>query len=49
MGILDQIRDQQTHLRSASFVDSDGRRVAPMPAEIFAGDVEVLRGDLGRI
>lgn len=49
MGILDQIRAQQTHLRSASFVDRDGRRVAPMPAEIFAGDVEILRGDLGRI
>jgi 2-polyprenyl-6-methoxyphenol hydroxylase-like FAD-dependent oxidoreductase len=49
MGILDQIRDQQTHLRSASFVDADGRRVAAMPAEIFAGDVEILRGDLGRI
>jgi 2-polyprenyl-6-methoxyphenol hydroxylase-like FAD-dependent oxidoreductase len=49
MGILDQIRDQQTHLDEITYVDADGRRVAAMPAEIFAGDVEILRGDLGRI
>jgi 2-polyprenyl-6-methoxyphenol hydroxylase-like FAD-dependent oxidoreductase len=30
-------------------VDVDGRRVASMPTGIFAGDVEILRGDLGRI
>ena len=49
MGLLDQIRDQQTHLDTTTYVDADGRRVASMPAEIFAGDVEILRGDLGRI
>ena len=49
MGILDQIRAKQTHLASISYVDDAGRTVAPMPAEIFAGDVEILRGDLGRI
>jgi 2-polyprenyl-6-methoxyphenol hydroxylase-like FAD-dependent oxidoreductase len=49
MGILDQIRDQQTHLDSTTFVDEDGGPVAAMPAEILAGDVEILRGDLGRI
>ena len=49
MGILDQIKDQQTHLDTTTYVDADGRRTAAMPAEIFAGDVEILRGDLGRI
>ena len=49
MGILDQVRDQQTHLDATTYVDADGRKVAAMPAGIFAGDVEILRGDLGRI
>jgi 2-polyprenyl-6-methoxyphenol hydroxylase-like FAD-dependent oxidoreductase len=49
MGILDQIKEQQTYLDVTTYVDADGRPVASMPAEIFAGDVEILRGDLGRI
>lgn len=49
MGLLDQVRDQQTHLDTTTYVDAGGGRVASMPAEIFAGDVEILRGDLGRI
>src|SRR6202050_5497245 len=49
MGVLAEIEDQQTHLDTTTYVDADGRRVASMPAGIFAGDVEILRGDLGRI
>jgi len=49
MGILDSIRSRQTHLSRISYVDRDGRQVSRMPAEIFAGDVEILRGDLGQI
>jgi 2-polyprenyl-6-methoxyphenol hydroxylase-like FAD-dependent oxidoreductase len=49
MGVLDQIKARQTHLRSTTYVDGDGRKVAAMPAEIFAGDVEILRGDLGQV
>lgn len=49
MGILDEIRACQTHLETMAYVDATGRIVAPMPAEIFAGDVEILRGDLARI
>ena len=49
MGIGDQIREQQTQLATTTYVNSDGRPVAQMPAGIFAGDVEILRGDLGRI
>ena len=49
MGILDAIKARQTHLSSTTIVDENGRPVAPMPAHVFAGDVEILRGDLGRI
>jgi 2-polyprenyl-6-methoxyphenol hydroxylase-like FAD-dependent oxidoreductase len=49
MGILEKIRHQQTRLGALTYVDQDNRPLARMPAEIFAGDVEILRGDLGRI
>ena len=49
MGILDRIRERQTRLSATTYVDEDGQPVASMPAGIFAGDVEILRGDLGRI
>jgi 2-polyprenyl-6-methoxyphenol hydroxylase-like FAD-dependent oxidoreductase len=49
MGVLDQIRAHQTRLSSLTYVDSDGRPVCRMPPEIFAGDVEILRGDLAGI
>ena len=49
MGLLEQIRARQTHLRSLRFVDGDGRQVAKMPPVFFAGDVEILRGDLADI
>jgi 2-polyprenyl-6-methoxyphenol hydroxylase-like FAD-dependent oxidoreductase len=49
MGILDQISARQTHLAATTYVDQDSRPVASMPPGIFAGDVEILRGDLGRI
>jgi 2-polyprenyl-6-methoxyphenol hydroxylase-like FAD-dependent oxidoreductase len=49
MGILDRIRERQTHLSATTYVDENGRPVASMPTGIFAGDVEILRGDLGRI
>ena len=49
MGLLDQVKEQQTRLRATTYVDEHSRPVAAMPASIFAGDVEILRGDLGRI
>src|SRR6516225_8961039 len=49
MGILDAIRARQTRLSSTTIVDEKGRPAARMPAAVFAGDVEILRGDLGRI
>ncbi len=49
MGLLEQVRARQTHLRRLSYVDADNRPVASMPPEIFAGDVEILRGDLADV
>jgi 2-polyprenyl-6-methoxyphenol hydroxylase-like FAD-dependent oxidoreductase len=49
MGILEEIRNHQTKLSALTYVDHDDRPLAKMPGEIFAGDVEILRGDLGRI
>src|SRR5215469_3979170 len=49
MGLLEQVRARQTHLRSISYVDDRGRPVASMPPVFFAGEVEILRGDLAAI
>jgi len=49
MGLLEQIRARQTRLRRLSYVDADGGIVADMPPLIFAGDVEILRGDLAGV
>jgi 2-polyprenyl-6-methoxyphenol hydroxylase-like FAD-dependent oxidoreductase len=49
MGLLQQVRARQTDLRSISYVDGDGRLVAGLPAVFFAGDVEILRGDLASL
>ena len=49
MGILDVVKARQTHLSATTIVDQQDRPVAQMPAHVFAGDVEILRGDLGRI
>jgi 2-polyprenyl-6-methoxyphenol hydroxylase-like FAD-dependent oxidoreductase len=49
MGLLERVRARQTHLRSLGYVDDRGQPVASMPPVFFAGDVEVLRGDLAEI
>ena len=49
MGLLEQIQARQTHLRSLSCVDEQGRPTARVPPEFFAGDVEILRGDLAGV
>src|SRR3712207_1970623 len=49
MGILDEIRRHATGMGTMTYVDDRGRRLATIPAEILSGDVEILRGDLGRI
>ncbi|MFF4646820.1 FAD-dependent monooxygenase [Streptomyces sp. NPDC001389] len=49
MGILDALEAARTGTGSMSYVNSAGRRLADLPADLFAGDLEVLRGDLARI
>jgi 2-polyprenyl-6-methoxyphenol hydroxylase-like FAD-dependent oxidoreductase len=49
MGILDELRAHATHSGDATVVDSDGDKIATMPGEIFAGELEVLKTDLTRI
>ena len=49
MGLLEQIQARQTHLSSLSCVDEQGRPTARVPPEFFAGDVEILRGDLAAV
>jgi 2-polyprenyl-6-methoxyphenol hydroxylase-like FAD-dependent oxidoreductase len=49
MGILPDIRQNATKMGAMRYVDATGRTLATMPADVFSGDVEILRGDLSRI
>jgi 2-polyprenyl-6-methoxyphenol hydroxylase-like FAD-dependent oxidoreductase len=49
MGLLDAVRAHQTHMGAVSFVDARGRPLVKMSSEFLSGDVEILRGDLGRV
>ncbi|MFJ8208893.1 FAD-dependent monooxygenase [Streptomyces sp. NPDC096033] len=49
MGLLQQIEALETQMGDAAMVDADGRQYATLPAAVFAGDLEVLKGDLTRL
>jgi 2-polyprenyl-6-methoxyphenol hydroxylase-like FAD-dependent oxidoreductase len=54
MGLLDQVRALSVDQRGLALVNSAGRMIARMPAELFGGqgivsEIEVLRGDLGQV
>ncbi|MFE2553752.1 FAD-dependent monooxygenase [Streptomyces sp. NPDC059355] len=49
MGLLEEIRALDTEMGDAALVDADGRQYATLPAAVFAGDLEVLKGDLTRM
>lgn len=49
MGVLADIERARTGVGSMSYVNSTGKQQAKLPADLFAGDVEILRGDLARI
>src|SRR3954454_12917704 len=53
MGLLADIRRASTAMQGATFVNSAGKRLATMDADLFGGrtgdDVEVMRGDLSRL
>lgn len=48
MGILDEVRRQQTPRRETVILDGDGRQ-ATLPPEKFGGDIEIQKSDLTRI
>ncbi|MFI9051560.1 FAD-dependent monooxygenase [Streptomyces sp. NPDC053427] len=49
MGLLGDIESARTGMGSLSYVNSAGKPQAELPADLFAGDLEILRGDLARI
>lgn len=49
MGVLEAIERKQTHMGAMWNVNEAGKKLAKMPEDLFAGDVEILRGDLARI
>ncbi|MFJ8577238.1 FAD-dependent monooxygenase [Micromonospora sp. NPDC093277] len=49
MGVLDEIERHRTGMGAMHYVNAEGHRVSSMPADLFAGDVEILRSDLARI
>src|SRR5882757_2397478 len=49
MGILDEIKRAQTHMGAVSFVDKNNKHLADMPAIFLSGELEIVRGDLGKI
>ncbi|MEU5237553.1 FAD-dependent monooxygenase [Streptomyces lydicus] len=49
MGILADLERVRTGTGSMSYVNSAGKPQAELPADMFAGDIEILRGDLARI
>ena len=49
MGVLDEIRACQTGMGDQAVIDSAGRRLSTFPSALFSGEVEIERGDLGRI
>lgn len=49
MGILEEVRRQQTGMGEQVVVDETGKRLAALPSEFMSGEVEIHRGDLSRI
>lgn len=48
-GILEQVRAAQTGGDDGTIVDACGRRLATVPKEFSAGELEIARGDLAAI
>ena len=49
MDLLEPIRALDTRMDDAAMVDADGRQYATLPAAVFAGDLEVPKGELTRL
>ncbi|MFI8962726.1 FAD-dependent monooxygenase [Streptomyces sp. NPDC053493] len=49
MGILPALEAARTGTGSLRYVNAAGKPQAELPADLFAGDLEILRGDLARV
>jgi 2-polyprenyl-6-methoxyphenol hydroxylase-like FAD-dependent oxidoreductase len=49
MDLLEQVRALDTEMGDAAMVDAEGRQYATLPAAVFAGDLEVPKGELTRL
>ncbi len=49
MGVLDELRQIQTHAGAMSCVDEHSREIFRLPAEFAGGDIEVYRRDLSGV
>jgi 2-polyprenyl-6-methoxyphenol hydroxylase-like FAD-dependent oxidoreductase len=49
MGILEEVRREQTNMGEQVVVDENGKRLVGFPAHLMSGEVEIRRGDLSRI
>ncbi|MDW6060335.1 hypothetical protein SAZ11_22975 [Streptomyces sp. FXJ1.4098] len=49
LGILDKVRAHDTRMRGTALVDGTGAEVGQLPAEAFAGELEVPKRELTRI
>lgn len=55
MGIMPRVRERIVHEKGLRYVDSAGRELATMPADLFVGDgspvteIEIMKGDLTEI
>ncbi|NGN70248.1 FAD-dependent oxidoreductase [Streptomyces sp. A7024] len=49
MGILGEVRGHDTQMKGTSIVDGDGQQTGELPAEAFAGGLEVLKREFTAI
>ncbi|WP_225726665.1 MULTISPECIES: FAD-dependent monooxygenase [unclassified Nocardia] len=49
MGVLDEIRGHETKMRGTALLDDSGAETGQLPAEVFAGELEVPKYELTRI
>ncbi|MEV5321277.1 FAD-dependent monooxygenase [Streptomyces sp. NPDC052687] len=49
MNLLEPVRALDTKMGDAAMVDAEGRQYATLPAEVFAGDLEVPKAELTRL
>ncbi|AKJ13570.1 FAD-dependent oxidoreductase [Streptomyces incarnatus] len=49
LGILEEVRGHATGMRGTDLLDADGNPAGELPAEVFAGELEVPKRELTRI